>query len=126
MIKNAEIVAKDEVISLCKKDIAKKEEDIEILTEKIEELDSTLDKERQEAVVKVQELELKNVASTNKLRTEVILLNGKLEALEEFRVKKDEYLEKIQDLEEQLKIKDEDYEDAIYEMEKKSGAVKHR
>ena len=50
------------------------EEDIEILTEKIEELDSTLEKEREEAVVKVQELELKNVASTNKLRAEVTLL----------------------------------------------------
>ena len=126
LIKNSEIVAKDEVISLCKKDIAKKEEDIEILTEKIEELDSTLDKERQEAVVKVHELELKHVGSTDKLRTEVTLLNSKLEALEEFRVKKDEYLEKIQDLEEQLKIKDEDYEDAIYEMEKKSVADKDR
>lgn len=41
-------------------------------------------------------------------------------------MKKDEYLVKIQDLEEQLKIKDEDYEDAIYEMEKKSVADKHR
>lgn len=41
-------------------------------------------------------------------------------------MKKDEYLEKIQDLEEELKIKDEDHEDAIYEMEKKSVGDKDR
>lgn len=51
------------------------EDDIEILTEKIEELDRTLEEKRKEAADKVKELEKKNVENTNALRAEVTLLS---------------------------------------------------
>ncbi|XP_063433263.1 cilia- and flagella-associated protein 157-like [Mytilus trossulus] len=124
--KNSEIVAKDEVIGLCKKDIVKKDEEIDVLTEKVDELEKTLEVEREESSAKIKEMEIKATENLNALRAEVTLLNGKLSALEEFRVKKDEYLERIQELEEQIKIKDEDHEDTLYEMDKKAVADKDR
>ena len=51
------------------------EEDIEILTEKVEDLELTLEKEREEATVKLQEIETKANEGMNALRAEVTLLS---------------------------------------------------
>lgn len=54
------------------------------------------------------------------------LLDGKLASLEEFKVQKEDLMEKFAQMEQQLAQKDQDHNEALYLLEKKAVIDKDR
>lgn len=51
------------------------DEEIDVLTEKVDELEKTLEVEREESSAKIKEMEIKATENVNTLRAEVTLLS---------------------------------------------------
>lgn len=96
----------------------------------LEEKLSELSKVRQEETENFQSIikgwEVKYKAMNDQLSSEIKLLNGKLNSLEEFRIQKDELMTKFDQQEQDLKDQNHRHKVTIYELERKQIIDKDR
>uniref|UniRef100_A0A1B0FK51 Cilia- and flagella-associated protein 157 n=1 Tax=Glossina morsitans morsitans TaxID=37546 RepID=A0A1B0FK51_GLOMM len=104
--------------------LAEREEVITKLEDKLAEIIKQRSIEKQEATEHIKDLEAKNKAIRNQLTSEIKLLNGKLNSLDEFRIQRDYLMRRFDDLEQELKEKERLHQEAIYSMEQNAVVEK--
>lgn len=98
----------------------RKENTIQELDERLIELARIREKENQEAAATIKNWESKFKAMEEQLTSEIKLLNGKLNSLEEFRILRDDMLQKFDEQEQSSKLFQKDHDRQIEEMEAKA------
>ncbi|KAI9581216.1 cilia- and flagella-associated protein 157 [Glossina fuscipes] len=104
--------------------LSEREEIIIKLEEELTEVSKQRNIEKQEASEHIKDLEAKNKAIRNQLTSEIKLLNGKLNSLDEFRIQRDYLMGRFDDLEQELKEKERSHQEAIYSMEQNAVVEK--
>ncbi|XP_053953257.1 cilia- and flagella-associated protein 157 [Anastrepha ludens] len=99
-------------------------ETIHELEERLNEVIKIREVENTQSAEKIKELEAKYKSMHDQLTSEIKLLNGKLNSLDEFRVQRDILLAKFDDQETELKEKERSYVDMVYTMEQKAVVEK--
>lgn len=87
--------------------------------EKLSELAKVRATETESFQNKIKDWELKYKAMHDQLTSEIKLLTGKLNSLEEFRIQKDELMAKYDQQETDLKEQNQRHKDTLYELERK-------
>ncbi|XP_055904950.1 cilia- and flagella-associated protein 157 [Eupeodes corollae] len=100
--------------------LVEKVETIHELDERLTELSKVRDSETLSFTEKIKEWETKYKSMHEQLTSEIKLLNGKLNSLEEFRVQRDTLLAKFDEQEQALKEHQRMHKEAMYEMENKA------
>ncbi|KAL9906030.1 cilia- and flagella-associated protein 157 [Glossina fuscipes fuscipes] len=104
--------------------LAARDDTILELEENLSEMTKVRNSEKQESAEHIKDLEVKYKAMRNQLTSEIKLLNGKLNSLDEFRIQRDHLLSKYDDQEQELKEKDRLHQEIIYNMEQKAVVEK--
>ncbi|XP_017103945.2 cilia- and flagella-associated protein 157 [Drosophila bipectinata] len=104
--------------------LAERNNSITELEERLVEITKVRDEENQIAQEKISDLEAKYKAMHDQLTSEIKLLNGKLNSLDEFRIQRDVLLAKFDDQEADLKEKEKDHKEALYNMEQRAVVEK--
>uniref|UniRef100_A0A1A9UQT1 Cilia- and flagella-associated protein 157 n=1 Tax=Glossina austeni TaxID=7395 RepID=A0A1A9UQT1_GLOAU len=104
--------------------LAARDDTILELEENLSEMTKVRNSEKQESAEHIKDLEVKYKAMRNQLTSEIKLLNGKLNSLDEFRIQRDYLLSKYDDQEQELKEKDRLHQEIIYNMEQKAVVEK--
>lgn len=99
---------------------------IKDLEEKLSELAKVRAEETADFLRQIKEGELKFKTMQEELTSEIKLLTGKLNSLEEFRIQKDELLAKFDQQETELREQTKRHRDIIYEIERKQVVDKDR
>lgn len=99
---------------------------IKDLEEKLSELAKVRSEETTEFRRLIKEGELKYKTMQDELTSEIKLLTGKLNSLEEFRIQKDELLAKFDQQESELRVQTKNHRDLIYDIERKQVLDKDR
>ncbi|XP_068143057.1 cilia- and flagella-associated protein 157 [Drosophila tropicalis] len=94
------------------------------LEERLVEISKVRAAENRSAEEKITELETKYKAMHDQLSSEIKLLNGKLNSLDEFRIQRDVLLAKFDSQEADLKEKEKEQKEALYNMEQKAVVEK--
>lgn len=115
---------RSDVAAHLERTLAERNDTIRELEERLEELAKVRNKEKQEAEEHIKDLELKYKSMHDQLTSEIKLLNGKLNSLDEFRIQRDILLAKFDDQELELKEKDRAHQEALYNMEQKAVVEK--
>lgn len=87
------------------------------LEERLVEISKVRNEENQVAQEKIADLEGKYKSMHDQLTSEIKLLNGKLNSLDEFRIQRDMLLAKFDDQEAEMKEKEKYHQEALYNME---------
>lgn len=87
------------------------------LEERLVEISKVRNEENQVAQEKIADLEGKYKSMHDQLTSEIKLLNGKLNSLDEFRIQRDMLLAKFDDQESEMKEKEKYHQEALYNME---------
>lgn len=101
------------------RNLAEKRDVIREMSEQLVELSKVREQEAKEAAEKIRDWEQRHKATHEQLSSEIKLLNGKLNSLEEFRIQKDELLARFDQQEKKLREQQNTHKDVIYEMERK-------
>ncbi|XP_036326987.1 cilia- and flagella-associated protein 157 [Rhagoletis pomonella] len=104
--------------------LGERNETIHELEERLTEIIKIREAENLQSAEKVKELETKYKSMHDQLTSEIKLLNGKLNSLDEFRVQRDMLLAKFDDQETELKEKERSYVEMVYTMEQKAVVEK--
>lgn len=96
------------------------------LEDKLSELAKVRDDEKTEFLRQIREGDLKFKTMQEELTSEIKLLTGKLNSVEEFRVQKDELLAKFDQQESELRVQTKQHRDLIYDIERKQVMDKDR
>ncbi|XP_060656222.1 cilia- and flagella-associated protein 157 [Drosophila nasuta] len=97
--------------------LAERNNSITELEERLVEVSKVRDEENRVAQEKIADLEGKYKAMHDQLTSEIKLLNGKLNSLDEFRIQRDVLLAKFDDQESEIKEKEKYHKEALYNME---------
>ncbi|XP_034238863.1 cilia- and flagella-associated protein 157 [Thrips palmi] len=108
-----------DVISFLNRTLSEKEDDILELKERLEGLQQTRDMETKAFREKVEQMEQEFKAMQLQLTSEVKLLAGKLNALDEFRVQRDDLMAKFVTQEKQMEEQTQNHARELYEVERK-------
>ncbi|XP_014255475.1 cilia- and flagella-associated protein 157 [Cimex lectularius] len=108
-----------DVISLLKRRLSEKDEELKQLEERTESLQEAKDSEKKflKGVIKQRDTEHKQLSE--QLISEIKLLNGKLNSLEEYKLHRDELMAKFGVQEEALEEQERTHKRTVYEIEKK-------
>lgn len=117
---------KADIIAYLNRTLASKMEIISELEDKLTELHKVREEENAVSHQKLKEWENKFKAMHDQLTSEIKLLNGKLNSLEEFRIQRDELMAKFDEQEETLKETHRKHKEVFYEMEQKAIQDKDR
>ncbi|XP_017022739.1 cilia- and flagella-associated protein 157 [Drosophila kikkawai] len=104
--------------------LAERNNTITELEERLVEITKVRDEENKMAQDKIGDLEAKYKAMHDQLTSEIKLLNGKLNSLDEFRIQRDVLLAKFDDQEADLKEREKDHKEALYNMEQRAVVEK--
>ncbi|KPU78059.1 uncharacterized protein Dana_GF28172 [Drosophila ananassae] len=104
--------------------LAERNNSITELEERLVEITKVRDEENQIAQEKISDLEAKYKAMHDQLTSEIKLLNGKLNSLDEFRIQRDVLLAKFDDQEADLNEREKDHKEALYNMEQRAVVEK--
>lgn len=96
------------------------------LEEKLSELAAVRAAETVEFKRQIREQELRYKTMQDELTSEIKLLTGKLNSLEEFRIQKDELLAKFDQQEDELRIQTKNHRELVYDIERKQVIDKDR
>lgn len=99
---------------------------IKDLEEKLSELSKVRQEENEHYQNLIKSWEVKYKAMNDQLSSEIKLLNGKLNSLEEFRIQKDELMTKFDQQETDLKEQNQRHKVVLFEMERKQIIDKDR
>ncbi|KAE8751025.1 hypothetical protein FOCC_FOCC002110 [Frankliniella occidentalis] len=108
-----------DVISYLNRTLSEKEDEILELKERLEGLQQTRDMETKAFREKVEQMEQEFKAMQLQLTSEVKLLAGKLNALDEFRVQRDDLMAKFVTQEQQMEDQRQSHARELYEVERK-------
>lgn len=109
---------KADIITYLNRMLAEKVHLLEELEEKLTELNNVREEENRSAKKHAKELEAKSKAMEEQLVSEIKLLTGKLNSLEEFRIQRDEIIGKFEAQETMFKDQQKRHEEKLYEIEK--------
>nr|XP_028570387.1 cilia- and flagella-associated protein 157 isoform X1 [Podarcis muralis] len=115
-----------EIVSFLKKTLNQRVDEIAELTEQLQLLQQAKDTEKDAFEAQLGQLRHEFQETKDQLTSENMNLSGKLAALEDFRIHKDEIMSKFAELEAQLKKQAEDHKDYIYNLERKAVIDKER
>ncbi|BFF98332.1 cilia- and flagella-associated protein 157 [Drosophila madeirensis] len=122
-LKEVEIDRTD-VAAHLERTLAERNNSITELEERLLEITKVRDEENKTAQEKIGDLEGKYKAMHDQLTSEIKLLNGKLNSLDEFRIQRDILLAKFDDQEADLKEKEKEQKEALYNMEQRAVVEK--
>lgn len=109
---------KADIVEYLNRMLKEKVDVIQELDEKLTELNHVREDENRLAKKQFKELDSKAKATEEQLTSEIKLLTGKLNSLEEFRIQRDEILAKFEAQEALLKDQTKRHEEKLYEIEK--------
>lgn len=109
---------KADIVAYLNRELTAKVDIIAELEEKLTELNNVREDENRLSKKHYKELEGKAKAVEEQLTSEIKLLTGKLNSLEEFRIQRDEILAKFEAQEVALKDQTKRHEERLYEIEK--------
>ncbi|XP_078405763.1 cilia- and flagella-associated protein 157 [Cetorhinus maximus] len=115
-----------DVIAYLKKGLNQKVDEIADLNDKMIGLKQAKDNEKDAYETQLTHLHHEFQETKDQLTSENMILAGKLDALEEFRVQKEELMAKFAALEEQLKNQEQKHNEIIYNLERRAVVDKDR
>ncbi|XP_051893179.1 cilia- and flagella-associated protein 157 [Pristis pectinata] len=115
-----------DVIAYLKKGLNQRIDEIADLNDKVDDLVQAKENEKQSYESQLSQLRQDFQETKDQLTSENMILAGKLDALEEFRVQKEELMAKFAALEQQLKQQEEEHSDIIYNLERRAVVDKDR
>ncbi|CAD7667979.1 unnamed protein product [Nyctereutes procyonoides] len=117
---------KKEIVAFLKHTLNQRVDEITDLNEQLQSLQLAKEMEKDAFEAQLAQVRHEFQETKDQLTTENIILGGKLAALEEFRLQKEELTEKFESLEDQLRKQESEYKDYVYNLEKKSMLDKDR
>nr|XP_008509662.1 PREDICTED: uncharacterized protein C9orf117 homolog [Equus przewalskii] len=117
---------KKEIVTFLKRTLNQRVDEIADLNEQLQSLQLAKEMEKDAFEAQLAQVRHEFQETKDQLTTENIVLGGKLAALEEFRLQKEELTEKFVSLEDQLQKQESEYKDYVYNLEKKSVLDKDR
>uniref|UniRef100_A0A8C9QS24 Cilia- and flagella-associated protein 157 n=1 Tax=Spermophilus dauricus TaxID=99837 RepID=A0A8C9QS24_SPEDA len=117
---------KKEIVAFLKRTLNQRVDEITDLNEQLQSLQLTKEMEKDAFEAQLAQVRHEFQETKDQLTTENIILVGKLAALEEFRLQKEELMEKFMSLEDQLLRQEMEHKDHVYNLEKKSVLDKDR
>ncbi|XP_069870248.1 cilia- and flagella-associated protein 157 isoform X2 [Dipodomys merriami] len=117
---------KKEIVAFLKRTLNQRVDEITDLNEQLQTLQLAKEMEKDAFEAQLAQVRHEFQETKDQLTTENIVLVGKLAALEEFRLQKEELMIKFESLEDQLQKQEADYKDYIYNLEKQSVLDKDR
>lgn len=111
---------RSDVTAEMSRSLHRKENTIQELDERLIELARIRERENLEAATTIKNWENKFKAMEEQLTSEIKLLNGKLNSLEEFRILRDDMLQKFDEQEQKYKLFQKEHDRQIEEMEAKA------
>ncbi|XP_032904631.1 cilia- and flagella-associated protein 157 isoform X2 [Amblyraja radiata] len=115
-----------DVIAYLKKGLSQRIDEIADLNDKIVGLVQAKETDKTTYESQMTQLRQEFHETKDQLTSENMVLAGKLDALEEFRVQKEDLMAKFAALEEQLKQQEEEHSDIIYNLERRAVVDKDR
>ncbi|XP_070614909.1 cilia- and flagella-associated protein 157 [Erythrolamprus reginae] len=115
-----------EIVAFLKKTLNQRVDEIAELSLQLQNLQQAKDFEKDAFETQLVQLRHEFQETKDQLTAENMLLSGKLAALEEFRLQKDEILAKFAERESQLRKEEEQHKDIIYNLERKAVIDKER
>ncbi|KAL1785831.1 cilia-and flagella-associated 157 [Sigmodon hispidus] len=117
---------KKEIVAFLKRTLNQRVDEITDLNDQLQSLQLAKEMEKDAFEAQLAQVRHEFQETKDQLTTENIALGGKLAALEEFRLQKEELTDKYLVLEEQLRKQEGEYKDYVYNLEKKSVLDKDR
>nr|XP_042710128.1 cilia- and flagella-associated protein 157 isoform X2 [Chrysemys picta bellii] len=115
-----------EIVAFLKKTLNQRVDEIADLNDQLVSLQQAKESEKDAFEAQLAQVRHEFQETKDQLTSENMLLSGKLAALEEFRIQKDELMGKFAALEEQLKKQEDDHKEYIYNLERKAVLDKDR
>ncbi|XP_053863869.1 cilia- and flagella-associated protein 157 [Malaclemys terrapin pileata] len=115
-----------EIVAFLKKTLNQRVDEITDLNDQLLSLQQAKESEKDAFEAQLAQVRHEFQETKDQLTSENMLLSGKLAALEEFRIQKDELMGKFAALEEQLKKQEDDHKEYIYNLERKAVLDKDR
>lgn len=117
---------KKEIVSFLKRTLNQRMDEIADLNDQLSGLQLAKDAEKDGYEAQLAQMRHVFQETTDRLTSENMLLAGKLAALEEFRVQKEDLMAKFAALEDKLRKQEDEHKDMMYELEKKAVLDKDR
>ena len=117
---------KKEIVSFLKKQLRERSDEIADLQEKLIGLQQAKDVEKDRYELEITTLKSQMQEVKDQLTSENMVLGGKLASLEEFRLQKEDLLNKFAEMEELLKTTNKNHKEQIYQLERKAVVDKDR
>ncbi|XP_028341640.1 cilia- and flagella-associated protein 157-like [Physeter macrocephalus] len=118
--------SKKEIVAFLKRTLNQRVDEITDLKEQLHSLQLAKEMEKDAFEAQLAQVRHEFQETKDQLTTENIILGGKLAALEEFRLQKEELMEKFVLLEDQLRKQENEYKNYVHSLEKKSVLDKDR
>ncbi|NIG58643.1 tetratricopeptide repeat protein 16 [Pontoporia blainvillei] len=110
---------KKEIVAFLKRTLNQRVDEITNLNEQLQSLQLAKEMEKDAFEAQLAQVRHEFQETKDQLTTENIILGGKLAALEEFRLQKEELMEKFTLLEDQLRKQEDEHKDHVHTLEKK-------
>ncbi|XP_077001742.1 cilia- and flagella-associated protein 157 isoform X2 [Tamandua tetradactyla] len=111
---------KKEIVAFLKRTLNQRVDEITDLNEQLQSLQLSKEMEKDAFEAQLAQVRHEFQETKDQLTTENIVLGGKLAALEEFRLQKEELTDKFMTLEDELRRQESDHREYVYNLEKKS------
>ncbi|XP_053523672.1 cilia- and flagella-associated protein 157 [Artibeus jamaicensis] len=117
---------KKEIVAFLKRTLNQRVDEITDLNEQLQSLQLAKEIEKDAFEAQLAQVRHEFQETKDQLTSENIVIAGKLAALEEFRLQKEELTDKFTSLEDQLHMQEKEFKDYVYNLEKKSVLDKDR
>ncbi|KAG7318396.1 hypothetical protein KOW79_018151 [Hemibagrus wyckioides] len=111
---------KKDIVLYLKRTLSQKEDELADVLEKLQELQAAKDAEKESYEKQLSVLRSELQETKDKLTSENMVLAGKLASLEDFQMQKDELLDQMESLKEQLEQQKQEHQTVLYNLEKKA------
>uniref|UniRef100_A0A8C3RZH9 Cilia- and flagella-associated protein 157 n=1 Tax=Chelydra serpentina TaxID=8475 RepID=A0A8C3RZH9_CHESE len=115
-----------EIVAFLKKTLNQRVDEIADINDQLLSLQQAKESEKDAFEAQLAQVRHEFQETKDQLTSENMLLSGKLAALEEFRIQKEDLMGKFAAVEEQLKKQEEDHKEYIYNLERKAVLDKDR
>lgn len=109
-----------DVAAYLERTLVQRNETIASLESQLNNIINLRNTEKEQCTAHIKDNDTKYKAMHDQLTSEIKLLNGKLNSLDEFRVKRDELMTKYDNLVDEMNEKDRQHQEQIYAMEQKA------